>query len=38
MKLLANEQQELYENVKMCYICEKTFDNKYTSDKKILKS
>ena len=37
MKLLTNEQQELYENVKMCYICERKFDNKYTSDKKYWK-
>ena len=34
MKLLTKEQQESYENVKICYICHKKFENKYLKDKK----
>ena len=28
MKSLINEEQESYENVNICYICHKKFDNK----------
>ena len=28
MKLLTSEQQELYENAKIWYICEEKFENK----------
>ena len=34
MKLLAKEQQESYENAKICYICEEKFKNKYFKDKR----
>ena len=34
MKLLTNEQQESYENVKISYICK---ENKYLKDKKYCK-
>ena len=37
MKLLTKEQQELYENAKICYICEGKFENKYLKDKKYCK-
>ena len=37
MKLLTKEQQELYENAKIYYICEKKFENKYVKDKKDCK-
>ena len=37
MRLLTIEQQESYENAKICYICEGTFDNKYLKDKKVVK-
>ena len=33
-KLLTKEQQESYENAKMCYICKVKFENKYLKDKK----
>ena len=36
MKLLTKEQQELYENTKIYYICKVNFENKYVKDKKIL--
>ena len=29
MKLLTKEQQESYENAKICYICKEKFRNKY---------
>ena len=29
---LTNKQQELYEKTKICYICKKTFEHKYTND------
>ena len=29
MKLLTKEQQESYENAKICYICKEKFENKY---------
>ena len=32
MKLLTNEQQKSYENVKMCYICKEKFEDKYAKD------
>ena len=28
MKLLPKEQQELYENANICYICKEKFENK----------
>ena len=37
MKFLAKEQQELYENAKICFICKDKFENKYFKDKKYLK-
>ena len=36
IKLLTKEQQESYENSKICYVCQETFENKYLKDKKIL--
>ena len=33
MKLLTKEQQESYENAKLCYICEEKRDNEYLKDK-----
>ena len=37
MKLLTKEQQESYENAKICYICKEKFENKYVKDKNIGK-
>ena len=37
MKLLQTEQQESYENAKICYICKEDFENKYLKDKKYRK-
>ena len=37
MKLLTEEQQESYENVKICCICKEKFENKYLKDKKDCK-
>ena len=37
MKLLRKEQQESYENTKICYICKEEFENKYVGDKKYRK-
>ena len=34
MKLLTKEQQELFENPKICYICKETFEEKYIKDKR----
>ena len=34
MKLLTKEQQDSYENAKICYICTEKFENKYLKDKK----
>ena len=34
MRLLTKEQQESYENAKICYICKEKFENKYLKDKK----
>ena len=37
MKLWAKEQQQSYENVKICYICEEKFENKYLENEKHRK-
>ena len=37
MKSLRKEQQETYENAKICYICKEKFENKYVKDKKYHK-
>ena len=37
MKLLTKEQQESYENAKICYICKENFENKYLEYKKYCK-
>ena len=37
MKLLPKEQQESYENAKICYICKQKFENKYLREKKYRK-
>ena len=37
MKLLTKEQQESYENAKICYICREKIGNKYVKDKKYRK-
>ena len=37
MKLLTDQQQELYENAKTCYICKEKFENKNTEDEKCCK-
>ena len=37
MKLITKEQQESYENSKICYICNKKFENKYLKDEKYRK-
>ena len=37
IKLSTKEQQESYENAKICYICEENFKNKYLKDKNIVK-
>ena len=34
MMLLTKEQQDSYENAKICYICQEIFENKYSKDKK----
>ena len=34
MRSLTKEQQESYENAKICYICKENFKNKYWKDKK----
>ena len=36
-KSLAKEQQESYENAKICYICKEKFENKYFKDEKYRK-
>ena len=33
MKLLTKEQEESYENAKICYICNAKFENRYLKDK-----
>ena len=35
--LLTKEQQESYENVKICYICKEKLENEYVKDKKYCK-
>ena len=37
MKSLTNEQQKLYENPNICYICKENFDHKHAKDKKYRK-
>ena len=37
MKLLTKEQQESYENAKICYICKEKCKNKQLKDKKYCK-
>ena len=37
MKLLTKEQQESYENAKICHICKEKFENIYLKDKKYSK-
>ena len=37
MKLMTSEQQESYENTKICYISKEKFENKYVKDKKYCK-
>ena len=37
MKLLTKEQQESYENAKICYTCKEKFENKYVKDEKYCK-
>ena len=37
MKLLTQEQQEPYENAKICDIFKEKFENKYVKDKKYCK-
>ena len=34
IKLLTKEQQESYENAKICYICKEKFENKFLKHKK----
>ena len=37
MKSITKEQQESYENAKICYICKEKSENKYLRDKKYHK-
>ena len=37
MKLLTKDEEESYENAKICYICQEKFENKYLNDKRICK-
>ena len=37
MQSLTKEQQESYENAKICYICKEEFENRYLKDKKYCK-
>ena len=37
IKLLAKEQQEVYENTKICYICKEKLEKNYLKDKNIVK-
>ena len=37
MKLLTKEQQDSYENAKICCICKEKFENKYLKHKKFKK-
>ena len=36
-KLLNKEQQKLYENLKIFFICEEKFEDRYAEDKKYHK-
>ena len=36
IKLLTKEQQESYENAKICYICKGKFENKFVKDMKYI--
>ena len=36
IKLLINEDQNSYQNSKICYICTDIFDNKHATDKNIV--
>ena len=36
-KLLTKEQQESYENARICYVCKEKFKNKYLTEKKYRK-
>ena len=38
MKLLTKEEQESYENAKICYIQKGKFENKYVKDEKYCKT
>ena len=35
--LLVNEQQNSYQNLKICYICKEKFEDKHATDKKYCK-
>ena len=37
MKLLTKEQQELYENAKICYICKEKFEKNMWRIEKVVK-
>ena len=37
MKLLTKEQQESFENAKICHICKEKFENKYLKDTNTVK-
>ena len=37
MKLLTKDQQESYENAKICYICKEKFKDKYLKYKKYCR-
>ena len=37
MKLLTKEQQESYQNARICSVCKEKFQNKYLKDKKYCK-
>ena len=38
MRLVTKEQQQSYENAKICYICKEKLENKYLKDKKYCKA
>ena len=37
IRSLTKEQQESYENAKICYVCKEKFENKYVRDKAYCK-
>ena len=37
MKLLTNEQQNSYQNSKICYICKEKFEDEHAANKKYCK-